>query len=60
MCDCISHREQMQKSLIFQYISGMVGVVSVVREVGICQRSWSSRLGVAGVVNAVVVVNVVH
>ena len=38
----------------------MVGVVSVVREVGICQRSWCSRLGVAGVVNGVVVVNVVY
>ena len=38
----------------------MVGVVSVVREDGICQRNWCSRLGVAGVVNAVVVVNVVY
>ena len=38
----------------------MVGVVSVVREVGICQRSWCTRLDVAGVVNAVVVVNVVY
>ena len=35
-------------------------MVSVVREVGICQRSWCSRLGVAGVVNVVVVVNVVY
>ena len=38
----------------------MVGVVSVVREVGICQRRGCSRLGVAGVVNVVVVVNVVY